>query len=95
MENESDCEAGGECIIDEEHRTEDEEAVFRRVYDYLTEKKYQLQMERQKMSSEQSGRRHRGTVELHLLFMTKHVLKSCCHDLSGQFSIVHCLCKLD
>ena len=40
MENESDCEAGGECIIDEEHRTEDEEAVFRRVYDYLTEKKY-------------------------------------------------------
>ena len=40
MEGESDCEAGGECIIDEEHRTEDEEAVFRRVYDYLTEKKY-------------------------------------------------------
>ena len=40
MENESDCEAGGECIIDEEHRTEDEEAVFTRVYDYLTEKKY-------------------------------------------------------
>ena len=40
MEGESDCEAGGECIIHEEHCTEDEEAVFRRVYDYLMEKKY-------------------------------------------------------
>lgn len=39
MESESDREAVGECIIDEEHRT-DEEAVFRRVYDYLTKKKY-------------------------------------------------------
>ena len=40
MESESDSEAVGECIIDEEHRAEDEEAVFRRVYDYLAEKKY-------------------------------------------------------
>ena len=40
MESESDCEAVGECIIDEEHRAEDEEAVFRWVYDYLAEKKY-------------------------------------------------------
>ena len=40
IERESDCEAVGECIIDEEHRTEDEEAIFRRVYDYLTKKKY-------------------------------------------------------
>lgn len=39
MESESDRKAVGECIIDEEHRT-DEEAVFRRVYDYLTKKKY-------------------------------------------------------
>ena len=38
MESESDSEAVGECIIDEEHRAEDEEAVFRRVYDYLAEK---------------------------------------------------------
>ena len=37
MESESDREAVGECIIDEEHRT-DEEAVFRRVYDYLMKK---------------------------------------------------------
>ena len=40
MESEGDCEAVGECIIDEEHHAEDEEAVFRRVHDYLAEKKY-------------------------------------------------------
>ena len=40
MESEGDCEAVGECIIDKEHHAEDEEAVFRRVHDYLAEKKY-------------------------------------------------------
>ena len=76
MEGESDCEAGGECIINEEHRTEDKEAVFRRVYDYLMEKNYPDGLSKDvKRAVRKEGTE--GTVVLHLLFMTKYVLKSC------------------